>query len=287
MGGDGQRGQTLALRDGRHLGYAQWGADDGVPILYLHGALGSRLERHRDEESLRGLGMRMVTVDRPGHGLSSPHNRRTPRDFADDLDELLDHLQLGAVTALGQSAGGLYVLALAYCHPSRVESAGVVSGIGIIDRPGGMDGFVPRFRRTVRNAQKRPLLARAEMRVNVAAFRYRPTFAFKQMSNRKVTSNPEFQRQFRETLFEGARHGVRGFVDDIAVNTGPWGFDPADVRMPVRWWHGDKDSASPLSHAQYVCDRLPDAELTVVDGGGHFMIHTIIEDVLTSLSPRI
>jgi pimeloyl-ACP methyl ester carboxylesterase len=49
---------------------------------------------------------------------------------------------------------------------------------------------------------------------------------------------------------------------------------------------GDKDSASPLGHAQYVIDILPDAELTVVDGGGHFMIHTIIEDVISALAPH-
>jgi pimeloyl-ACP methyl ester carboxylesterase len=277
--------QTLALRDGRRLGYAQWGAGDGDPILYLHGGLGSRLERQRDDETYRSLGVHLVTVDRPGHGLSSSHEGRTPHDFADDLVELLNHLGFGPVAALGHSAGGLYVLALAHRHPALVRVAGVVSGIGIIDRPGGMEGLVPRIRRTYRNAREQPPLARAEMRINVAAFRYRPAFAFKQLSDRKVTSNPDFQRRFREALLEGARQGVRGFVSDIAVDTGPWGFNPTDIQVPVRWFHGDKDSASPLGHAQYVIDILPDAELTVVDGGGHFMIHTIIEDVISALAP--
>lgn len=277
--------QTLALRDGRRLGYAHWGAQGGDAVLYLHAGLGSRLERHRADETFRGLGVRLVTVDRPGVGLSSPHPGRRVLDFADDLDQLLDHLELASVTALGYSMGGLYVLALAYRHPAHVRGAGVISGIGLIDRPGGTDGLVPRFCRTYRNARERPWLARAEMRVNVAAFRYRPGFAFKQISDRKVTSGAEFQRGCREAPLERARQGVHGFVSDIAVGTGPWGFDPADIRSPIRWWHGDNDTASPLSHARYVTERLPNAELSVVAGGGHFMVHTIIEDVLSALAP--
>ena len=278
--------QTLALRDGRRLGYAQWGATDGDPILYLHGGLGSRLERHRDDETLARLGVRLLTVDRPGHGLSSPHPGRTPRDFADDLHDLLNHLQIAAVTALGFSMGGLYVLALASRHPSRVSCGAIMSGIGLIDGPDGMAGLAPRITRTYRNARRRPRLATAEMRVNVAAFRYRPAFAFKHLSNRKVTSQPGFQRAFREALFEGARHGVRGFVDDIAVGTGPWGFNPQELPLPIRWWHGENDATSPLSHARHVTACLPHAELTVVPGGGHFMIHTIMDDLLSDLAAR-
>jgi len=279
--------QTLALRDGRRLGYAQWGAGDGDPVLYLHGGLGSRLERHRDEGTYRALGVRLITVDRPGHGLSSPHAGRTLRDFAEDLKELLDHLKLDTVTALGFSNGGMNALGFACHHPARVRAVGVVSGIGTFEGPGAMEDLAPRMQRTYLNARKRPLLARTEMRVNVAAFRYRPSFAFKQLGNRKVTSDPEFQRGFREALLEGARQGVRGFVSDIALNTAPWGFDPSEVRVPVRWWHGQKDMTSPVSHAQHVCDRLQDVELTITDDGGHFVIHTIIEDVLSALAPHI
>jgi pimeloyl-ACP methyl ester carboxylesterase len=276
--------RTLLLRDGRTLAYAQWGADDALPVLYLHGGLGSRLERHRDDETYRTLGVRLITVDRPGHGLSSAQKNRTPQDFAEDLDQLLDHLGLGEVATLGYSAGGLYALAFAHRFPARVRVAGIVSGIGIIDRPGGLDGLVPRFQRTYRNAREKPHVARIEMGINVSVFRYIPAVGFRQLSDRKVTSTPQFQRRFREALLEGARQGAGGFVEDIAVDVGPWGFDPEDVSIPVRWWHGTRDSASPLSHAQHVVERLPDAELTVIDGGGHFMLYTMPEDVLATLA---
>ena len=37
-------GRTLTLRDGRHLGFAEYGKPDGEPGFYFHGHPGSRLE---------------------------------------------------------------------------------------------------------------------------------------------------------------------------------------------------------------------------------------------------
>jgi pimeloyl-ACP methyl ester carboxylesterase len=204
-------------------------------------------------------------------------------DFAADLGELMDQLHLPTVTPVGFSMGGLYVMALAVGHPERVRGATIISGIGLVDRPGGMDGLAPRMRRTFRSSRHTPRLARLEMQANVAAFKHRPAYAFGQMRAGKETLDPEFQRAFREALLEGARQGAGGFISDIAVGTGPWGFDPAEVGVPIQWWHGEKDRSIPLSHAQYLTGRLPNAELNVVRGGGHFMVHTNFESVLSGL----
>jgi pimeloyl-ACP methyl ester carboxylesterase len=278
-----RQAQTLRLPGGRDLGYAEWGSGDGDALLYLHGGLGSRLERHREDERYRDLGVRLITVDRPDHGLSTYQPTRTLQGFADDLASLLDHLALAQVALLGYSAGGIYALAFAERHAQRVRSLGVLSGLGVIHRPGGMDGLVPRFQRTYRNARDHPLLARAEMRANVAAFRYAPKYAFKQISDRKVTSLPQVQQLIRAAILEGARNGVRGVVTDVAVATGPLGFEPLNVRTPVKWWHGNHDSASPVDHAEHLTSLLPDAELNIVKGGGHFMAYTLIEDVFAQL----
>ncbi|MFI4992541.1 MAG: alpha/beta fold hydrolase [Solirubrobacterales bacterium] len=77
-----RQAQTLRLCDGRNLGYAEWGSTDGDALLYLHGGLGSRLERHRMDERYRELGVRLITVDRPGHGLSTYQPTRTAAAMA-------------------------------------------------------------------------------------------------------------------------------------------------------------------------------------------------------------
>jgi hypothetical protein len=96
----------------------------------------------------------------------------------------------------------------------------------MIERQGATEELSERVRRIYRNARTSPRRARAEMRMNVLAFRHRPSLAFKRLGNRSVTSKPEFQRRFREALIEGARPGVDGFLSDIVLSTGPWGFDP-------------------------------------------------------------
>ncbi|WP_341286319.1 hypothetical protein [Mycobacterium decipiens] len=56
------------------------------------------------------------------------------------------------------------------------------------------------------------------------------------------------------------RGGCRSPIDDLRLFGQDWGFRLADVRVPVRWWHGDTDQLVPLA-AQAAVSRLPDAEL--------------------------
>ena len=67
--------QTLELPGGRTLGYAEWGDPSGVPLFHFHGSSSSRLEHPLRPEDLEGV--RMVTIDRPGHGLSDFQPGRT------------------------------------------------------------------------------------------------------------------------------------------------------------------------------------------------------------------
>src|ERR1700739_1024465 len=39
-----------------------------------------------------------------------------------------------------------------------------------------------------------------------------------------------------------------------------WGFSLDEVKVPVRWGHGDHDHIIPFSHGEHVVSRLPDAE---------------------------
>jgi pimeloyl-ACP methyl ester carboxylesterase len=61
--------ETVELRDGRVLGYDEWGPGDGFPIL---GFLGTPLSRlaHLGHEAPDAAGVRLILVDRPGYGLS-------------------------------------------------------------------------------------------------------------------------------------------------------------------------------------------------------------------------
>lgn len=94
---DDSHSHTFSLTDGRKLGYADYGDPKGKPILYQHGLPGSRIEATRYHDLGKELGLRIISIDRPGHGWSSPFEKfgaRTVKSWADDVNELAEGLGL-------------------------------------------------------------------------------------------------------------------------------------------------------------------------------------------------
>jgi pimeloyl-ACP methyl ester carboxylesterase len=91
---DDKISSTLTLPDGRKLGYAQYGSSTGRPVILLHGLAGSRFDGAFFHEAGQQLGARVIGVDRPGMGWSSPHPTRTLLGLAKDVEHLTEHLKL-------------------------------------------------------------------------------------------------------------------------------------------------------------------------------------------------
>jgi pimeloyl-ACP methyl ester carboxylesterase len=66
----------IALPDGRSLAYAEFGDPDGRPVLFFHGTPGYRLNPWIPDAELRSLGVRLIALDRPGVGRSTPRAHR-------------------------------------------------------------------------------------------------------------------------------------------------------------------------------------------------------------------
>ena len=111
--------ETIVLKDGRKLAYAEWGDPAGKPVFHFHGSSGSRLERPPDEKVLTGI--RLITIDRPGHGLSDFKPGYRLLDWPDDVTALADHLGINKFAVEGWSFGGPYAIACALvsstCQP--------------------------------------------------------------------------------------------------------------------------------------------------------------------------
>lgn len=90
----------ILLADGRELGYAQYGVANGVPVICLHGLPGSRVDFARSDKAARAAGARIIAVDRPGIGLSSPHPEATMLSHAKDIESLATALGLSSYAVL-------------------------------------------------------------------------------------------------------------------------------------------------------------------------------------------
>jgi hypothetical protein len=129
------------LHDGRSLGYAEYGSQQGYPVLHFHGAGSSRLEYPGGDDDSPTTAVRLLVVDRPGHGLSSFQRQRRVLDWALDVNQLADHLGLDQFAVTGWSAGGPYALACAYALPERVKVGALLSGSAPKDYPGAFQGL--------------------------------------------------------------------------------------------------------------------------------------------------
>ncbi len=124
----------MELPDGRELAWLETGKPRGFPVFAFHGTPGSRRQVAFDEKAIAASGVRMIAPDRPGYGHSSYHPDRTLTDWAADVAALADHLKIERLAVAGLSGGGPHAAACAALLPERVAAAGIVSGVGPLER---------------------------------------------------------------------------------------------------------------------------------------------------------
>jgi pimeloyl-ACP methyl ester carboxylesterase len=74
-----------------------------------------------------------------------------------------------------------------------------------------------------------------------------------------------------------------GWYDDVLAFSSPWGFDPADITVPVMIWHGTEDVFSPVSHSRWLADQIPGAIAVWQLRAAHFTAFRVLPDILTWL----
>jgi pimeloyl-ACP methyl ester carboxylesterase len=285
-----RRSRRATLPGGRRIGYADWGDPDGRPLLFFHGTPASRLSVEWAEISAAERGVRLLSLDRPGHGLSDPAPGRSLLDWARDVDAFADALGLDRFAVAGWSGGGPYVLACAYALSDRLAGAAVLSGCGPLDT-GVARRSSSMFDRTLLALSLRaPHAAQWLLRPAVCAARRVPRLATKSAAQdfsptdlevfRRLNPDP---RRAMEFFVEAFRGGTAGVVEDYRVLASPWGFEPEQIDHPVRFWHGDDDRIVVIAEARAVAQRMPNATFTAVPGEGHMMLMAHFDDIVDAL----
>ena len=282
---------TVAVRDGRRLSFAEYGSPRGPAIVWMHGTPGARRQIPLEARAYaEEHGLRIIGVDRPGIGSSTPHLYGRLVDWTADLELLLDALAVETCRLIGLSGGGPYVLAAGARLPERVHGVGVLGGVaptrGSDAAEGGLIQLAVRFA---------PLLQLTRVPLGVAITGgirlVRPLAgtaldlyaAVQPAGDKNLLSRPEFKAMFLDDLLNGSRFQTSAPINDLLLFTRDWGFRAADVTVPVRWWHGDEDHIVPHQHGQHLVSLLPDATLTTIDGDSHLGGLGIAEEVLSTL----
>ncbi len=285
--------QTIKLRDGRRLGWAEFGDPQGRPVFYCHGWPGSRIEASLLDGAAKRCKVRLISADRPGLGLSDFQPGRSFADWPQDVAQLIDALGVGLFAVLGVSGGAPYAVACAVALPSRLRRIAIVSGMGPIDCPGALRDMIWWNRLLISVARKLPRSVRFLYGLASQGFRRRPRWTLSLLRlnmhgrDRSVLGRSEIRQFFPSHLREIFRQGARGSSQDGEMYLKPWNLRLEQVNVPVHLWHGKEDWVIPESMGECLRLKLPGCRAKYLEREGHIsLLIDHAEMILGTLQPR-
>jgi pimeloyl-ACP methyl ester carboxylesterase len=266
--------------DGRVIAYEQLGDPAGVPVFVLHGTPGSRFSgRHPDPEKVRAAGLRLITYDRPGYGGSTRHHGRSVVDCVADIAAVADELGLEQFAVTGGSGGGPHSLAATARLPERVTRAECFVSPAPYEAEGldyfaGMDpenvkeiGWALDGEETLVPALEREAQTALD-RVDADPAAMLSEFDLSE-ADRAVLAQEAVRQSMRISFREAMAQGIAGWVDDDLAMVRPWGFDLAEIRVPVQVRYGAADVLVPAAHGAWLAAHVPGASVLVDGASGH------------------
>lgn len=281
----------MELPDGRQLSYAEYGEPLGNPILFFHGLAGSRLDARLLHKIAITNHCRLISIDRPGMGLSSFDKKQTILSWADDVQAFADQFNLPKFAIIGHSGGAPFVAACLYRIPKRLTGVAIVSGMGPFELP-AVTASLTRGRRFLNSAiRKLPWIATCCMKITSWMFK-NPSMLKQGLKQMAPVDSHILQSEVNievlgATLMETFRQGVAGAAQEMQLTLKPWGFNLGDIKAtcPVTIWHGGLDKQVLAIHAELYAQLIPNAKLTFFKQEGHLsLLVNKGEEILQSIT---
>ncbi|WP_445164353.1 alpha/beta fold hydrolase [Mycobacterium sp. Dal123C01] len=271
---------------GRRLSYADYGDPTGFVVLNAHGGLACRLDVAAAAPVAKLCGVRLISPDRPGVGRSDSQPGRTILDWARDVAELLDGLDVDRFAVMGWSLGGQYAAAVSYALPQRVTRAAIIAGALPLTEPGAIDHLPTVDRTYIPLSCRATWVARLGFRAMGLAAVCAPRLYGRLAARELGPADGAVLRAEGFTTFAHMSHEPlrqpEGVVEEYRAMVRPWGFELEDIQVPVDVWAGTGDRFLDPSWTGELARRIPHATLHL-RAGGHFLAHLYYREILESL----
>ena len=271
----------VQLPEGAVVAFQEYGVPNGVPVLFCHGWPSSCTMARLTDEPARDLGIRIISLDRPGISGSSLQPDRKLSDWPRVVERIVEHLGVREFRILAISGGAPYAYATAVAMPQRVQAIAIVGGAPPMAELVDGEGLLPLYRWMLALYRTRPRLLRRLFHLVRPVLSLRPPVRFrplllKMLMLRQCDAESLRDAAAFEAIFESQRRAWRssaeGVMADAQIYAQPWGFAIEDVRVPVRLWHGKEDRAFSVHLAEQVAKRLPNCKARFVDDAGHYSL---------------
>ena len=237
--------RVIQYKNGHTLSYAEYGDQNGYPVLVQHGLIASNSDYHLFD-SLIHSGIRLICIARPGYGDSSPHVMSCMAEWGAIVSILVDELGLPHFDLLGMSSGAPYSYAIGYRLPEKVKNIFIFSGtpalyaeavLAVWPYPVNKNAGIPELEKLARD------------------------LFFSNLSPETIIQN-DIQDSMKNDCF--------GIALDLQIRCRDWGFLLSEVKEKVFMQHARADSQVPFAAAEITASLFPDCRFEVREKGDHF-----------------
>jgi non-heme chloroperoxidase len=265
---------TITTKDGTQIFYKDWGT--GKPVLFSHGWPLTADAWDAQMLFLGNRGYRVIAHDRRSHGRSSQTwNGNTMDQYADDLAELIEALDLHDLILVGHSTGGGEIARYMGRHGTARIAKAVLLG-----------AVTPLMLKTSGNPGGLPIEVFDGIRKGTADDRSQffkdLTLPFYGYNRTGATISEGLRQSF---WLQGMAGGIKGLHDCIKqFSETDFTSDMRRIGVPVLIAHGDDDQIVPIeASAMQSAKLLKSVTLKVYAGGSHGYAQTHPDTLNTDL----
>jgi len=256
---------TITTKEGVEIFYKDHGK--GQPVVLSHGWPLTADAWDGQIAFLLERGYRVVAHDRRGHGRSTQTwNDNTMDRFADDLAELIEHLDLRNAILVGHSMGGGETTRYMGRHGTKRVAKAVLLG-----------AVPPIMLKSAKNPDGVPMEVFDGIRKGVFDNRsqfYKDLTASFYGFNRPGAKVSEGIQDF--FWMQGMMGSVKAQLDCVKeFSETDFTEDLKKIDVPTLIVHGDDDQLVPIDSSAVLSSKLiPNAELLIYEGGSHGLAQT-------------
>jgi len=224
----------------------------GYPLILVHGHPFDRSMWNPQIEALQ-THYKVITFDLRGYGASESSASYVPlHRFAEDIEAIRQALQLEQFALAGLSMGGQIALEYYRCYPQRVGALLLLDTFATLDSAAGQQQRRDNADRITRYGMAAYAAELLPGMVAAATIEHQPAVA--DFVLRMMQAAPP----------TGAAAALRGRADRLDYTA----LLPT-IQVPVLVLVGSEDAFTPVADAAFMQERIPGAQLAVLQGVGH------------------